>query len=77
MSDILSFLVGILQIVLSYLPGVTFLTFIFSLVKYVKWENCPRRRKKWKICAIVSGSLPAVFALWFVRAIFEAMNGAL
>ncbi len=75
MSDILSFFVGILQIVLSYLPGAAFLTFIFSLVKIVKWENCPRRRKKWKICAIVSGSILVLFALWFVRVMFEAMNG--
>lgn len=74
MQDILSFFNRILLFVIFFSPAITFITFILSLVKYVEWENCPRRRKKWKICAIASGIL-AVLGVLFALLVFQVMMG--
>ncbi len=74
MLNISLFLNRILYYVIFFSPAITFILFIISLVKIVKWENCLRRRKRWKICAIASGIL-TVFGVLFALLMFQAMMG--
>lgn len=74
MLNISLFFNRILLYVIFYSPPITFIMFILSLVKIAKWENCPRRRKKWKICAIVSGILVGLGIL-YVLFMLEVMKG--
>lgn len=74
MLNISLFLNRILYYVIFFSPPITFILFILSLVKIVKWENCPRKRKRWKICAIASGVL-TVFGVLFALLMFQAMMG--
>ncbi len=74
MLNISLFFNRILYFVIFYSPPITFILFILSLVKIVKWENCLRRRRRWKICAIASGVL-TVFGVLFALLMFQAMMG--
>ncbi len=74
MLNISLFLNRILYYVIFFSPPITFILFILSLVKIVKWENCLRRRKRWKICAIVSGIL-TVSGVLFALLMFYVMMG--
>ncbi len=74
MLNISLFLNRILYYVIFFSPPITFILFILSLVKIVKWENCSIRRKRWKTCAIASGIL-TVFGVLFALLMFQAMMG--
>ncbi len=74
MLNISLFLNRILYYVIFFSPPITFILFILSLVKIDKWENCPKRRKRWKTCAIVSGIL-TVSGVLFALLMFYVMMG--
>lgn len=74
MNDVSLFFNRILHFVIFYSPPIAFITLIFSLLKIVKWENCPRRQKRWKICAIVSGIL-VVLGVLFALLMFQVIMG--